>query len=62
MNYRKKTILTVAALLCLNAGLFAQSVTLKMKEVSVKQAMNELQKESGYSFVYAAGEDRKSVV
>ena len=56
MNYRKKTILTVTALLCLNAGLFAQSVTLKMKEVSVKQAMNELQKESGYSFVYAAGD------
>lgn len=56
MNYRKKTILTVAALLCLNAGLFAQSVTLNMKKVSVKQAMNELQKESGYSFVYAAGD------
>lgn len=56
MNYRKKTILTVTALLCLNAGLFAQSVALNIKKVSVKQAMNELKKESGYSFVYVSGD------
>ena len=56
MNYRKKTILTVTALLCLNAGLFAQSVALNIKKVSVKEAMNELKKESGYSFVYVSGD------
>lgn len=56
MYNRKKTFFTAAALFCLNASLFAQSVNLQLDQVSVKQAMNELKKESGYSFVYVSGD------
>ncbi len=56
MYNRKKTFFTAAALFCLNASLFAQSVNLQLDKVSVKQAMNELKKESGYSFVYVSGD------
>ena len=44
------------ALLCLNFGVYAQSISLKMNNVSVKKAMTELQEKSGYSFVYIAGD------
>ncbi len=56
MNYRKKALLTVTALLCLNAGIYAQAVSLNMNKVSVKKAMSELKNKSGYSFVYSAGD------
>lgn len=56
MNYRKKAILVVGALLCLNFGADAQSISLKMNHVSVKKAMTELQEKSGYSFVYIKGD------
>lgn len=56
MNYRKKTILMVGALLCLNLSIYAQSISLKMKNISVKEAITELQIKSGYSFVYIAGD------
>lgn len=44
------------ALFCLNSGIFAQAVSLKMKNVSVKEAMMQLKNKSGYSFVYEAGD------
>lgn len=56
MNYRKKAIWVVGALLCLNFGAYAQSISLKMNQVSVKRAMTGLQEKSGYSFVYIAGD------
>lgn len=56
MNYKRKTILVVGALLCLNLGIYSQSILLKMNNVSVKKAMTELQSKSGYSFVYIAGD------
>ena len=56
MNYRKKAILVVGAFLCLNFGAYAQSISLKMNNVSVKKAMTELQEKSGYSFVYIKGD------
>ena len=62
MNYRKKAILVVGALLCLNLSMYSQSISLKMSNVSVKKAITELQTQSGYSFVYIAGDintDRK---
>ena len=37
-------------------GIYAQSLSLKMQNVSVKKAMTELQAKSGYSFVYIAGD------
>ena len=62
MNYRKKAILVVGALLCLNLSIYSQGISLKMSNVSVKKAITELQTQSGYSFVYIAGDintDRK---
>lgn len=63
MNNRKKAILVAMALLCLNFGAIAQTVSLKMKNVSVKEAMTQLKNKSGYSFVYEAGDlDTKKIV
>lgn len=56
MNNRKKAILVVGALFCLNLSIFSQSISLKMNNVSVKKAMTELKEKSGYSFVYVAGD------
>ena len=62
MNYRRKAMLLAVALLGFHLGISAQSLSLKMQNVSVKKAMTELQAKSGYSFVYIAGDvdtDRK---
>lgn len=56
MNNKKKAIFVVGALLCLNLSAFAQSISLKMNDISVKEAMTELKEKSGYSFVYATGD------
>lgn len=50
-NY-KKTILLVLALLCLNLTVAAQKITLRMNNVTVKQAMNQLRQQTGYKFVF----------
>lgn len=63
MNYRKKAILMVVALFCLNIAMLAQAVSLKMNNVSVKEAMTQLKNKSGYSFVYKVGDlDTKKIV
>ena len=63
MNYRKKAMLLVVALLGLHWGIYAQTLSLKMQNVSVKKAMTELQSKSGYSFVYIAGDvDTEKIV
>lgn len=62
MNYRSKTLL-VATLLACSVGTFAQSLSLKLNQVSVKQAMSQLKQKSGYSFVYEAKDlDTKKTV
>ena len=40
----------VVALFCLNIAMLAQAVSLKMNNVSVKEAMTQLKNKSGYSF------------
>ncbi len=63
MNYRKKAILMVMALFCLNIAMLAQAVSLKMDNVSVKEAMTQLKNKSGYSFVYKVGDlDTKKII
>ena len=63
MNYRKKAILMVMALFCLNVAILAQAVSLKMDNVSVKEAMTQLKNKSGYSFVYKVGDlDTKKII
>ncbi|MFA6871002.1 MAG: TonB-dependent receptor [Bacteroidaceae bacterium] len=54
MKINKKAILMVLALYCLNLTAFAQNITLKMSNISVKEAMNELKTKSGYSFVFSS--------
>lgn len=46
----------VVAMLCFCISAVAQSISLDMSNVTVKQAMNELKNKSGYSFVYSAGD------
>lgn len=63
MKNKRKAILLVGALLCLNLNIFSQNIPLKMNKVSVKKAMTELKEKSGYSFVYIAGDvDTKKIV
>lgn len=63
MNYTKKAILMVTASLCLNTAIQAQSVSLQIKNVPVKEAIEQLKSKSGYSFVYKVGElDTKRIV
>lgn len=52
-NYRK-AIFIAMAFLCLNVTGFAQRISLKMNKVTVKSAMNELTRKSGYSFVFSS--------
>ena len=53
----------VTASFCLNMAVQAQSVSLKMKNISVKEAIEQLKNKSGYSFVYKVGElDTKRLV
>lgn len=52
----KKTIGLLACALLLPCTLFAQSLTLKKDNVTVKQAIAALKETSGYSFVYVAND------
>ena len=51
MIYSKKAICVALACCCLSGTAFAQHVSLTMNNVTVKQAMDALKKQSGYSFV-----------
>ena len=42
------------ALFCLNLTVSAQDITLKVSNITVKQAMDELKSRSGYSFVFSS--------
>ena len=44
------------ALFCLNLTVSAQSITLKVSNITVKQAMDELKSRSGYSFVFSSAD------
>lgn len=54
MTVVKKAIYVVMALFCLNATIPAQNITLKKSDITVKEAMDELKNESGYSFVFSS--------
>lgn len=51
MNNKKKAFLVALALSC-NIGIYAQSLSLHLNNVSVGKAMTELRQKSGYSFVF----------
>ena len=48
----KKKILVLSIMLTVGACCWAQSIQLKLNNVTVKKAMTELKQKSGYSFVY----------
>ena len=48
---KKKTFL-VALILSCNLGIYAQGVSLHLRNVTIAKAMTELRKQTGYSFVY----------
>lgn len=54
MDFRGKVMNVALALLCLNPMANAQNITLRMSNVTVKQAMDELKSKSGYSFVFSS--------
>lgn len=56
MKIRKKTIYMVLVMFCLNLTAFAQNISLKLNNVTVKKAMETLKEENGYSFVFASGD------
>lgn len=54
MGYFNKAMLVASAALCLNLSVFSQNITLKTGNVTVKEAMEQLKKSSGYSFVFSS--------
>ena len=54
MNNYRKAIFVASALLCMNAPMSAQQVTLKISNATVKQAINQLKQQTGYSFVFSS--------
>lgn len=54
MKIINKAALVAGALFCLNSWAFSQTISLNMKDVTVKEAMEQLKKTSGYSFVFSS--------
>lgn len=53
MIYKKKALMAAMMMVCCISS-FAQSISMKLNDVSVRQAMDVLKQKSGYSFVYEA--------
>ena len=53
MNFIKKAVLLCIAVFCFHVTLMAQNITMKASGITVKQAIEELQQKSGYSFVFS---------
>lgn len=63
MRKIQRTALVVGAMLCLNLNVWAQSVSLNLRDVTVKKAITELKASSGYTFVFSSGDlDTQRVV
>lgn len=54
MRYFKRAMLIASAALCFNLSVFSQDITMKTNNVTVKEAMEQLKKSSGYSFVFSS--------
>lgn len=49
-------MLIASAALCFNLSVFAQDISLEIKNVTVKEAIEQLKKTSGYSFVFSSND------
>lgn len=56
MGNFSKAILIASVALCLHISAFSQGISLKNKEISVKEAMELLKEKSGYSFVFSSAD------
>ena len=56
MGYFNKAMLIASAALCFNLSSFAQDISLKINDVTVKDAIEQLKKTSGYSFVFSSND------
>ena len=54
MEQFKKAIFIATACCLLCGTVYAQSISLKMNNITVKQAIDELKRQSGYSFVFSS--------
>lgn len=53
MNFIKKAVMLCIAVVCFHVTVMAQNITMKASGITVKQAIEELQQKSGYSFVFS---------
>ena len=56
MKTKKKVFFMVLLMLCLHLSSFAQHISMQLKNVTVKQAIETIQKQNGYSFTFAASD------
>ncbi len=56
MKAISKAMLIASAAFCLNVSTFAQNVSLNINNVTVKEAMAQLKKTSGYSFIFSSSD------
>ena len=54
MRYFSKAMLVASAAFCLNLSAYSQDISLKINNVTVKEAMERLKKDTGYSFVFSS--------
>lgn len=54
MRYFSKAMLVASAALCLNLSAYSQDISLKINNVTVKEAMERVKKDTGYSFVFSS--------
>ena len=56
MGNFSKAILIASVALCLHLSAFSQGISLKNREITVKEAMELLKEKSGYSFVFSSAD------
>ena len=54
MKSFSKAICVASAVLCLNLSALAQDISLKMRGVTIKEAIAQIKKTTGYSFVFSS--------
>ena len=56
MGNLKKAALVVLAVLCFDLSAFSQDISLKHKDITVKEAIEQLKNTSGYTFVFSSAD------
>ena len=56
MGNFSKAVLIASVALCLHLSAFSQDISLKAKQITVKEAIELLKEKSGYSFVFSSAD------